>query len=286
MSIVKTDFVPGRPRLAYDHVGDGPTALFMHGIGGNRTNWRETLEALAPDFHAVAWDARGYGRSDDYDGPLEFGDFSRDLERLMDHLGVARAHVCGLSMGGRIALDFYARSPGRVATLVLCDTFAGFDASFTPEKRAEFVRLRKEPLVQGKSPSDIAPQLAKMLVSRKSAAAAYERLVASMSALHKESYIKAIEATTHYDKVAVLRDIRVPVLLVYGADDRLTPPRLGHDMAAQIAGARMVVIEDAGHLPNIEKPEPFNAAVRAFLLAHRTRALRPDSAATEGAGAP
>jgi 3-oxoadipate enol-lactonase len=272
MHTTETDFVPGKPRLAYDHTGKGPAVVFMHGIGGNRTNWCYQLAALAADFHAVAWDARGYGLSDDYDGPLDFADFSHDLRRLLDRLGVGAAHICGLSMGGRIAQDFYSRYPDRVATLVLCDTFASFDATFKPEKRAEFVRLRKEPLLQGKEPRDIAAQVARSLLSPKSPHAAYERLVESMSALHKASYIKTIEATTMYDKSAALSRIAVPTLLVYGSDDRLTPPAIGSDMASRIPGAKMVVVEDAGHLPNIEKPDEFNAILRAFLAEHRDRA--------------
>ena len=269
----RTDFVPGSPRLAYDNMGTGPTVVFMHGIGGNRTNWHDQLPAFAGRFRAVAWDARGYGLSDDYDGPLDFGDFSADLLRLLDHLGAERAHLCGLSMGGRIALDFQARHPARVATLVLCDTFPGFDASFRPEARAEFVRLRRQPLVEeGKEPRDIAPAIVATLVGPKAPAAVAERLVASMSSLHKESYIKAIEATTHYDRVAYLPRIDVPVLLVYGAEDRLTPPSIGREMAAQIPGARLAVIADAGHLVNVEKPADFNRTVLEFLVAHRERA--------------
>jgi 3-oxoadipate enol-lactonase len=268
----QTDFVPGKPRLAYDHAGEGAVVVFMHGIGGNRTNWRDQLAALAADFHAVAWDARGYGLSDDYEGPLDFADFSHDLRRLLDHLGAGAAHICGLSMGGRIAQDFISRYPDRVASLILCDTFAGFDTSFSPEKRAEFVRMRKEPLLQGKEPSDIAPDVAKSLLGPKSPRAAYERLVESMSALHKASYIKAIEATTMYDKSAVLSRIAVPTLLVYGSDDRLTPPAIGREMASKIPGAKVALVQDAGHLPNIEKPDEFNEIVRGFLAAHRGRA--------------
>ena len=264
-SSIVTDYVPGKPRLAYDHAGAGPTLVFMHGIGGNRTNWHDQLAACAAAFHAVAWDARGYGLSEDYEGPLDFADFSRDLLRLLDHLGALRAHVCGLSMGGRIALDFHARFPARVASLILCDTFTGFAASFSAAERAEFVRLRKAPLLAGKEPRDIAPGLAALLLGPRAEPAVKERAIASMAALHKESYLKAIEATTGYDKPVSLAAIEVPVLLVYGAEDRLTPVEIGREMAAEIKGARLVLIEDAGHLPNIERPEAFNEAVREFL---------------------
>ncbi|MFM9881393.1 MAG: alpha/beta fold hydrolase [Burkholderiales bacterium] len=267
-----TGYLPGNPRIAFDHMGEGPLLVFLHGIGGNRTNWHDQLPVFGRAFHAVAWDARGYGLSDDYDGPLEFGHFAEDLRRLLDHFKAETAHLCGLSMGGRILQDFYPRYPERVATLVLCDTMAGFEASFTPDKRAEFVRLRKQPLVEGKEPKDIAPIVARTLMSPKSSAAAFQKLIDSISALHKGSYIKTIEASTHYDRIADLPKIRVPTLLVYGADDTLTPPALGHAMAARIPGAEMVVIPEAGHLSNIERPEAFNATVLAFLQRHRDRA--------------
>ncbi|MFN0299286.1 MAG: alpha/beta fold hydrolase [Burkholderiales bacterium] len=267
-----TDFLPGSPRIAFDHTGEGPLLVFLHGIGGNRTNWHDQLPVFGREFHAVAWDARGYGLSDDYEGPLEFARFADDLRRLLDHFKAETAHLCGLSMGGRILQDFYPRHPHRAATLVLCDTMAGFDAAFTPEKRAEFVRLRKQPLVEGKEPKDIAPIVARTLMSPKSSPEALQKLIDSMSALHKDSYIKTIEASTHYDRVADLPNIRVPTLLVYGEDDTLTPPALGRSMAEKIAGAEMVVIPDAGHLSNIERPAAFNRAVLAFLQRHRDRA--------------
>jgi 3-oxoadipate enol-lactonase len=153
--------------------------------------------------------------------------------------------------------------------MVLCDTFPGYDASFTPAQRAEFVRIRKEPLVQGKEPKDIAPVVAKTLIGPKAGPDKLRRLIDSMSALHKESYIKTVEATTHYNRVSDLPNIKVPTLLVFGSDDKLTTPELGRRMQAQIEGSEFVEIEDAGHLCNIEKPDIFNAAVLKFLTRHR-----------------
>ena len=133
------------------------------------------------------------------EGELDFADFSNDLNRLLDHLGCQTAHLVGLSMGGRILQDFYPRFPDRVASLCLCCTFPEFDASFTAEKRAEFVRLRKEPLLAGKSPREMAPDVARSLLGPNASAAHFEQLVESMAVLHTQSYIKTIEATTHYD---------------------------------------------------------------------------------------
>ncbi|HMM77038.1 MAG TPA: alpha/beta fold hydrolase [Gammaproteobacteria bacterium] len=263
-------YVPGTPRLAYEAIGTGPTVVFMHGIGGNRTNWREQLDALAPEFRAVAWDARGYGDSDDYEAALAFPDFAADLLRLLDHLGVAQAHLVGLSMGGRIAMDFYEAHPRRVASLVLCDTFPGYDASITEEQREKFIASRRKPLVEdGKEPRDIAPLVAPTLLGKNAAPAALQRLIDSMAMLHKESYIKAIEAMTRYEPVARLGEFRVPTLVVCGEEDRLTPPAIARDMVARIPDARLAILERAGHLSNIEQPLAFNAVLLDFLRRQR-----------------
>ena len=268
MAAWRTDLVEPAPRLAVDHAGTGPLVVFLHGIGGNRSNWHDQLPVFARHFHAAAWDARGYGGSDDYPGPLDFADFSADLLRLVDYFGAKRAHLVGLSMGGRIALDFHARHPARVASLVLCDTFAGYDADFTPARRAEYVRLRKQPLLDGKRPADIAPAIAESLIGRDAAPEILQRLIDSISAVHPESYLKTIEATTNYDRRDALAAIAVPTLLVYGADDRLTPPEIGRRLQRQIPGAGFAVIERAGHLSHIERPGEFHRLVLDFLLAN------------------
>ena len=95
-----TTFVSGEPCIAYDQAGEGDIVLFLHWIGGIRSNWRDQSRAFVRNYHAAAWDARDYGGSDDYAGPLDFGDFARDIVRLLDHLGAATAHIVGLSMGG------------------------------------------------------------------------------------------------------------------------------------------------------------------------------------------
>jgi 3-oxoadipate enol-lactonase len=271
MATWTTEYVPGTPRIAVDHVGTGPLLVFLHGIGGNRTNWYDQLPEFGPHFLAVAWDARGYGGSDDYEGPLDFGDFAHDLARVVRHFGVAQAHVVGLSMGGMIAMDFSARHPERVATLTLCDSLPGF-GHLTPDQRREFIRLRQEPLLAGKEPKDIAPIVAKTLISKSARPEAFDCLVASMSALHKNSYIKTISGTTSYAGRFELEKIGVPTHVVVGDEDTLTPPATSHEMARRIRGARLTVIEGAGHLSNLERPEDFNRAVLAFLMEYRERA--------------
>ncbi|XWN30707.1 MAG: alpha/beta fold hydrolase [Devosia sp.] len=259
-----TDFVGPSPKIAVDHMGEGDLVIFMHGIGGNKRNWHPNLPTFAKHFHAAAWDARGYGESEDYEGPLDFEDFQRDLLRVLDHFGAPKAHIVGLSMGGRIAASFNAAHPERVASLVLCDTHLGFK-HFSEEERSKFVALRKEPLLAGKEPKDIAPIVAKTLIGDMAHTGAYEQLVDSMSRLHKESYIKSIEASVGMDHKELYSAVKVPTLVLAGSLDRLTPPSMAKDIADHIDGAELAVIDNAGHLPNIEQPKDFEAVVLPFL---------------------
>jgi 3-oxoadipate enol-lactonase len=268
---VKTVFVGPAPRVALSVAGHGPLVVFLHGIGGHRQHWDDQLPAFAAHFTAAAWDARGYGESDDYDGPLAFADFSADLARVLDFFGAERAHLVGLSLGGRIARDFCLRQPGRIATLVLANTTAGFD-TLSPEEVEAFIRSRRGPLEAGRTPWELAPELAKNLIGPSAIAGAYERLLASMAALRRDSYLRTVEASTREDRGARIEAIAVPTLVVTSDDDRLYPVALAEGMVRRIPGARLAVVHGAGHLSNLEQPQAFNAAVLPFLLEHRDRA--------------
>ncbi len=269
MTEIKHERILSNPAISIDHAGAGELLILMHGIGGNRSNWTDQIHAFSPHFHTLAWDARGYGESDDYDGPLDFSDFAGDLVRVLDHFEVEKAHIAGLSMGGRISQDFYALFPERVKTLTLVATFTGFK-NFTPEERQRFVDLRKKPLVEeGKQPKDIAPIVAKSLIGPYATEEQYQRLVASMAALHKESYIKTVEATTMFDRSDNLANIAVPTLLIFGEHDPLTTAEMGRSMADKIPGCEFHIVPKAGHLVNLEQPKAFDALVLDFLLRHR-----------------
>lgn len=262
---IRTSHVPGTPRIAYDECGSGVPVVFLHGIGGNRTNWREQLLALGRTFHAVAWDARGYGLSNDYDGALDFDIFNADLNRLLDHIGAEKAAIVGLSMGGRILQFFYRHFPQRVALAVLCDTLERPPGSSDPEFRARFLAERKAPLLAGKTPRDIAPKVAASLASHDCKPEAMQMLVDSISQLRTSSYLKALDALAAHDEVARLPDFEIPVCLIYGEEDRLTTPQMGRDLAERIRDSEFHEIAKAGHLANLEAPEEFNAILLDFL---------------------
>lgn len=259
----------GKPAIAYELRGEGPLVVFLHGIGGNRDNWSHQLASFSTHYRAVAWDARGYGDSEDYEGPCRFEDFSDDLARLLDHLDVERAHLVGLSMGGRILMDFAVRHPARVRSLVIAGSFPSFGSALTPEQQHEFMRLRREPLERGQSFPQLAPQLVAALAGPDAGARVLERMTGSIARLRAASYLKTLEATLNFDRTAALPQIAAPTLLLYGEFDTLVTPEAGRRVQQAMRHAEYQVIDGAGHLINIEAPEAFDAAVLDFLARQR-----------------
>jgi len=257
---VETVHVGPAPRLALTVHGSGPLVVFLHGIGGNRHHWNEQLPIFATRFKAVAWDARGYGDSDDYAGGLRFDDFTADLLRVLDHFKQQKAHLVGLSMGGRIARNFALRHPGRVAKLVLANTTPGFDA-LTPEQVKKFVEERR----------NRSPESMRALISRHARPGAYEDLLASFKALRQPSYLKTLEASVTQDRAAAIERIRAPTLVITSDEDQVYPPSIARNMAKRIPGARLAVISGAGHLSNLEQPGQFNQVVLRFLSDQETQ---------------
>jgi 3-oxoadipate enol-lactonase len=251
---METVFVGPAPRIALDVHGTGPLVVFLHGIGGNRHHWRHQLPVFATRFKAAAWDARGYGESDDYEGALKFDDFTADLLRVLDHFKQHKAHLVGLSMGGRIARNFALRHPERVAKLVLANTTPGFDA-LTPAEVQKFVDERK----------NRTPESIKRLISAHARPGAYEELLESFNALRQPSYLKTLEASVTQDRAAPIERIRVPTLIVTSDEDKVYPPAIARGMARRIPDARLAVISGAGHLSNLEQPGQFNQVVLRFL---------------------
>ncbi|PPR22833.1 MAG: 3-oxoadipate enol-lactonase 2 [Alphaproteobacteria bacterium MarineAlpha10_Bin2] len=261
---IETIFTEPTPRIAADCLGRGPVVLFLHGIGGNRTNWRDQLPAFAPHYLAVAWDARGYGLSDGYDGAFDFADVSADLARLLDHLKAERAHLVGLSMGGRIAADFYFRSSQRVASLTLVDTHTGF-TDLSPALRKEDVDSRLAPLKAGKTVADIAPVVASKLLGPDATPEVRARLEESIASLRQEFYMKSVAATVEQDSVGDYSAINVPTHVMVGEHDPLTTPAMCRKLADQVKGAQFTIIPGASHLSNIENPSAFNEKALGFI---------------------
>jgi len=257
-----TVLVEPAPRLAVSHAGTGPLVLFLHGIRGNRKDWDRQLDFCAgKGFHGAAWDARGYGGSDDYSTPLNFRDhFVGDVLRVAEFFGAKQFHLVGLSMGGRIARNVALYHSHRVYSLTVVNANPGFNAMSADEVR-RFITERKT-----RSPESI-----RQLLGPNPRKGAYEEVVESINMIRDESYRKTLEASVAQDRDAPIENIKVPTQIVAGEEDHVYSPELARAMATRIPGAKLVVMKGAGHLANLEQPDAFNKLLLDFLLQHTPR---------------
>jgi 3-oxoadipate enol-lactonase len=262
---VRTEHVGSGPRIAIDWSGEGPLVVFLHGIGGNRSNWAEQVSAFSRDYTVVAWDARGWGDSDDYEGPLEFADFAADLLQVLERFDAQKAHLVGLSMGSRICLDMWKRHPDRIASLTLAAVSAGMHEEIGIEKRRQFLEERRRPLEEGGTCAEMARKVAPKLVSPEAPPEIRQRAIDSLSSLRKASYLKALESVTWYTDFPPFESIAVPTLVISGTEDYLAPPEVTEAIARRIPGAERALFPACGHLVNIERPAEFNARLAGFL---------------------
>jgi len=259
----------GGIRMHWREAGHGPrTVVFVHGFPFDGSLWDDQLDRLPRRWRLLAPDLRGFGRSQmgAVDGPLTMERFADDLALWLDHLGIERATLCGLSMGGYVVFAFWRRHRERVAALVLCSTRAGADSAEAREGRramAELVRRAGAGAVADVMiPKLLAPGTPQARPSVE------ERLRRIIEAQPAETIARAAEGMAlREDSTALLSTIDVPVLVVAGIEDGVAPLAEAERMRDAIPDARLVEISGAGHLPNLEQPGAFDTALTHFLEA-------------------
>ena len=251
-------------KIHYERAGSGPEVLLLlHGIGSNSRSFRHQLDGLSDTYSVIAWDAPGYGRSEDPVAPFSLADLADRAVELLDELQIDAAHVLGLSMGGVVAQLVYHHYPRRVRSLILADTNPGGGAVAEPE-RSERVRQRLDALDR-LGPQGMAEQRAPNLVGPGAPLELIAELTSIMVEVRPAGYRAAAIALGNTDLTAKLSTIRVPTLVIHGEQDRVVLLETARMLAATIPDARLVIIPDAGHVSNQEQPATFNNAVRAFL---------------------
>jgi 3-oxoadipate enol-lactonase len=250
--------------LHYDARGKGPAILFFHAFPLDLTMWDAQAEALTATHTVVRFDARGFGRSPAGDGLLTMERIADDGSRLLDHLGFGQAIVAGCSMGGYAAFAMLRRHGARLSGLVLQDTRAEAD---TPESRQKRALLAERVVKEGAVAAADA-FLPKLLgeTTRRARPDLVARVRERILTTSPRGIADALAGlAARADSTATLREIRVPTLVVCGAEDVLAPPADSEAMAGAIAGARLAIIPEAGHLANLENPGAFNAVLLDFL---------------------
>lgn len=261
-------------RIGYDDVGEGEPLVLLHGFPLERRLFAPQLRALAGQGRCIAPDLRGFGETT-LAPPFTMDRYADDVVALLDALGIARAVVGGVSMGGYVAFALWRRHPGRVRALLLAGTRASADDEAALARRREMIALAR-----AHGSGAVADQMLPNLLGASTRATRPETVQtvrAMAAAAPVGGVVAAAEAMmVRPDSTATLATIDVPVQIVAGAEDTVAPPTVARAMQAAVAGSRLEVLAGAGHLVNIERPAAFNHVVSDFLDAvqrHESRAV-------------
>lgn len=252
--------------LAYDDHGAGLPVIFLHAFPLNRGMWAQELNSLLDDgkYRAIALDWRGFGESETTAGSVSMDQLAQDLAGLMDHLGIQEAVLCGLSMGGYVAFAFYRAFPERVRGLILADTQPYADTEEAKQRRETVAKLAE---------SDGTTAIANLQIPN---------LLSETGRNQKPEVVRAVEhmintatpqgiaaaargMALRADSTDLLAHIACPVLVIAGEQDAITPPGMAQEYASKIPGGQFIMIQQAGHLSNLEQPDSFLYILRSFL---------------------
>ncbi len=267
----RTIMVGPPPRIAVETEGQGEALLFVHGISGNRTNWKPQLAHFAETHQVVALDLRGYGDSDDLQEDFTFSHFTQDVAKVVEALDLPCVHLVGLSMGGLIAQAYYSAYPSKVASMVLAACRPGSSPVFPEERKKAFIATRLNPLERGGTIAAIADSLAVSLVSAHASKELVAEVRDSILRLRLPNYVRILRARVAMVPFLDLSRIDIPVLVVAGSEDTIAPVPQMQDVAHAIRDSQLAVIEGAGHMINLERPAEFNRTLDEFLASQAQR---------------
>ena len=242
--------------LHYNRLGSGEPLLFIHGLGERKEGW-QFQHTLATQFDLIIPDLRGHGQSVSSED-ISIESFAKDILALMDHLEIESAHICGLSMGGLVSQEIYRQAPKRCRTLILVSTF-----HYAPQsvgKHVYAIRLWRAQNLTEEQRIHLAAKTCLYSWSEEN----MERFT-SLYSPNQASYLQSMEACLKVDYRELLTKIKVPVLVIGGQYDMVTPVWVQIQMHNLIPTSKLIIFRQAGHVTKLEKPNGFNQALSSFL---------------------
>ncbi len=245
-------------KLRYFECGEGEPLILIHGLGESIEGWTFQYDEFSKHFRVIALDLRGFGMSDVPES-IAVEDFARDVKNLMDYLGLDKANLLGLSMGGVVCLEFYRKYPGMVKSLILANTLHKL-----PEEAKPMFEQRLKLLESSSDMSQIAEFIAEMSIhqDRKDLKDMVRTIIRKNN---KEFYTMVTAEIGRVNYESLLPQIKVPTLVIVAEYDITTPPALGREIARLIPSSKIVEVRNSAHLAKLENPKEFNKYVVEFL---------------------
>lgn len=244
--------------IGYEEAGAGEAVpiVFLHGVGSDKSVWRPQLRFFGRTRRAIAFDYPGYGYSDPAPAGTTRDDYASAVISGMNELGLERAHICGLSLGGVVAIALHNADPKRCASLILADTFA-----VHPGGNAIYERS----IAASNDLRAMAEARVDVLLGQPADPSVRHEVVETMARIDPAAYRIGAEAVWLADQKDRAAKIDVPALVVCGSEDKVTPPELSRALAELIPHAKIEMIAGAGHISNLEQPDRFNEVVDEFI---------------------
>ena len=241
-----------------------PVIIFIHGFPFNKSMWNKQVEMLIENYRIIAYDVRGHGNSSTGTDKFSIEIFVNDLLGLMDTLKIEKAMLCGLSMGGYIALNAVENFPKRFGALILCDTNCMADTPEAKVKRMISIENIEKFGIEHFANENVKNLFApESFVTNKEKIAMVKEMIIGTSVQSLSSTLTAL--STRKETCTGLANIRIPVLIMVGKEDEITSPDASQMMQRNIRGSILSIIEHAGHLSNIENSYEFNSHLKKFI---------------------
>jgi 3-oxoadipate enol-lactonase len=249
-------------QIFYQETGRGYPLLMLHGLGSSAADWWFQTPAFSPHFRLILPNLRGHKQSSTLRGSISIEALAADIDRLLEALEIAQAHVLGLSLGGTVAQLLAIHFPKRVNKLILVSTFAHL---WPTSPREAYTLARRAMVSKYLPPETTARVVARDLFPKPDQAALRDEVLSRVGVNDAASYRYLVDAIRRFDSRAQLDRITAPTLLITGDRDAVVPRGCQQQLARGIRNTRWHIVRDSGHATPVDQPEEFNRVVLEFL---------------------